>query len=53
MNIVLSGFSGSIGKLYSIVSSPRNIIFPYNIHNERLEFEHDLENFDAFIHLAF
>ena len=53
MNIVLSGFSGSIGKTIfnSFVSTEYNF-FPYNMRNDRLEFEHDLENFDVFIHLA-
>ena len=53
MNIVLSGFSGSIGKTIfnSFVSTEFNF-FPYNMRNDRLEFEHDLENFDVFIHLA-
>tara|TARA_B100001287_G_scaffold252427_1_gene234398 strand:+ start:1670 stop:2539 length:870 start_codon:yes stop_codon:yes gene_type:complete len=53
MNIVLSGFSGSIGKTIfnSFVSTEYNFI-PYNMRNDRLEFEHDLENFDVFIHLA-
>ena len=53
MNIVLSGFSGSIGKtiISSFVSTEYNF-FLYNMRNDRLEFEHDLENFDVFIHLA-
>ena len=53
MNIVLSGFSGSIGKTIfnSFVSTEYNF-FPYNMRNDRFEFEHDLENFDVFIHLA-
>lgn len=53
MNIVLSGFSGSIGKTIfnSFVSKEYNF-FPYNMRNDRLEIEHDLESFDVFIHLA-
>ena len=53
MNIVLSGFSGSIGKTIfnSFVSTEYNF-FPYNMRNGRFKFEHDLENFDVFIHLA-
>ena len=53
MNIVLSGFSGSIGKtiIKSFAFSEYNF-FPYNMRKDGTKFEHGLENFDVFIHLA-